>query len=95
MWTARRAASAASLGFSSLRPLGRLVVETVKTARHVVLLDKVGIRAPVNVERHLACLLIRIRRIPHSPECGDLGLPASNRPSSPLGRTRRKSTRGH
>jgi hypothetical protein len=37
-------------GFSRLGPLGRLVIKAVEAALNVVLLDKVGVRAPVDIE---------------------------------------------
>lgn len=37
-------------GFSRLGPLGRLVIKAVEAALYVVLLDKVGVRALVDIE---------------------------------------------
>jgi hypothetical protein len=37
-------------GFSRLGPLGRLVIKAVEAALNVVLLDKVGVRAPIDIE---------------------------------------------
>jgi hypothetical protein len=37
-------------GLSRLGPLGRLVIKAVEAALYVVLLDKGGVRAPVDIE---------------------------------------------